>query len=364
MVSLHAVVTMLSLAGAGQTELLNFDADWSPPCRKVDTTVRDLIVQGYPVQKVNIDREHALAVQYDVTKVPCFVMVVHGREVARVVGTTSMGQLEQRFQLAGVVAHPTRTTAAAKGATGGPPHAAPALDDASLIAATVRVKVEDPDGHSWGTGTIIYTYSPGESLVLTCAQIFRDSQGKGRIEVDLFGPKPVRRIAGRLIGYDMERDVALVAIRAPRPVTAVPVAPRGYKIRRGDAVASVGCNNGETPTVHRSHVVSIDRFLGPPNIQVAGEPIVGRSGGGLFAADGSVIGVCNAADPTNQEGLFAGLASIQVYLDQLGLSHVCSPQVKPVPAIATRSCASPRLTERKRLFTWARANRSRCRAWR
>ena len=49
-------------------------------------------------------------------------------------------------------------------------------------------------------------------------------------------------------------------------------------------MASVGCNNGEDPTVQRSRINSLDRFLGPPNLQVAGQPIIGRSGGGLFSA--------------------------------------------------------------------------------
>jgi hypothetical protein len=50
--------------------------------------------------------------------------------------------------------------------------------------------------------------------------------------------------------------------------------------------------------------------------------VQGRSGGGLFAIDGTLIGVCNAADPADNEGLFAALPSIHDQLDETGLSFV------------------------------------------
>ncbi len=72
-------------------------------------------------------------------------------------------------------------------------------------------------------------------------------------------------------------------------------------------VVSVGCNNGNPPSAQHSQVTSLDKFVGPPTIQVAGQPVEGRSGGGLFSSEGYVIGVCNAADPSDKEGLFAAL---------------------------------------------------------
>jgi hypothetical protein len=76
--------------------------------------------------------------------------------------------------------------------------------------------------------------------------------------------------------------------------------------------------------MQESHVNSLDRFRGPPNIEVAGQPVQGRSGGGLFNAEGLVIGVCNAADPTDDEGMFAAPASIYKELDRAGLTFVYS----------------------------------------
>ena len=58
------------------------------------------------------------------------------------------------------------------------------------------------------------------------------------------------------------------------------------------------------------------------NVEVAGQPITGRSGGGLFSADGLVIGVCNAAEPVDSEGLFSALGSIHAVLDAQRMAFV------------------------------------------
>jgi hypothetical protein len=69
---------------------------------------------------------------------------------------------------------------------------------------------------------------------------------------------------------------------------------------------------------------------------VAGQPVEGRSGGGLFSGiglfsgEGYLIGICNAADPSDKEGVFAGLGSIYAELDQTKLSFIYkSPSANP-----------------------------------
>lgn len=205
------------------------------------------------------------------------------------------------------------------------PHA-PSADAARLapdamIAYAARLKIEDSGGHSWGSGTVIEA-SGDDVLILTCGHVFRDSQGQGRISIDLFAPGAPRGIPGRVVAYDLKRDVGLVVCRPGVPVPAAPVAPPGHAVQVGDAVVSVGCDNGRDPTAIASQVVSIDKYLGPPNLQVAGQPVQGRSGGGLFTREGWVIGVCNAADPSDNEGLFAALGSIHAQLDEAGLAAV------------------------------------------
>ena len=364
MVSLQVAVLALTLSGTGQTVLLDFYADWCGPCRAMEPTVQALANAGFPVRKVNIDQDRPLAAKYRVQSIPCYVMLVDGREIDRVVGGTSLSRLE-RMCKAGAPAQSAPGTPPSALA-GGPPRGSPPMavgppgsslplsgvqplpadlssgfvppppisptgsgpngsavapEATALVAASVRLRIEDPNGHSCGSGTIVDARG-GQALILTCGHIFRDSGGKGRIEVDLFGPNSAQTVAGRLVSYDLTRDVGLVSIHTQGPVAVTRVASEGYRPKRGDPVVSVGCNNGNQPSPRQSQITSLDKFLGPPNIQVAGLPVEGRSGGGLFSADAQVIGVCNAADPESQEGLFAALGAIYAELDRAGLSFV------------------------------------------
>ena len=307
MIALHAFALIAALSAPGQQPvLLDFSADWCGPCRSMEPVVRRLTADGYAVRQVNIDREQQLAQRFGVDRVPTFVMTVDGREVDRAVGPVSYDRLTQMFAAARPAAPvpkpappstPSRQTA--------PPEmrqSASASPQTRAVQATVRLRVEDPQGNSIGTGTIIDVHGQ-EALVMTCGHIFRDSGGRGKISVDLFCPGARGPINGELISYDLKHDVALVAIRPGIAVKPMAVAPAGYAVRPGDRVFSVGCDRGADPSVRESHVTAINKFVGPANIVAAGEPVIGRSGGGLCSADGQLIGVCNLADPTDREGI-------------------------------------------------------------
>ncbi len=99
MVTLHAALVAVALTGAGQSVMLDFYADWCGPCRAMSPTVEALIAQGYPVQRINIDQNRPLAAKYRVQNIPCFVMLVDGREVDRVTNTTTFSRLERMCRL-------------------------------------------------------------------------------------------------------------------------------------------------------------------------------------------------------------------------------------------------------------------------
>lgn len=353
MLSVQAALVALALGGGGETVLYDFYIDGCAPCRAMSPLVHQLAEEGYPVKQVNAGRQPELAERYGVDCYPTFVMVAEGREVARRSGQCGVADLRRMFDAVPDERQPRvrgqspdrrpsderprgermpAVSAADPLLAGGgpalrsapPAGARPSSREAflaRLTSASVRLKIEDPDGFSYGTGTIIHAQGD-EALILTCGHVFRDSRGKGRIAVDLFGPGAPQGIAGKLIGYDLDTDVALVRIRTTGRVEVVPVAPPDYRVGRDDPVVSVGCDHGDPPSPRESRVTDLNKFRGPANIQVAGQPVTGRSGGGLFAAEGLLIGVCNAADPADDEGLYAALPSVYAELDRAGLSRV------------------------------------------
>ena len=402
MVSFQAAMLALALAGAGDTVLLDFSAPWCGPCRQMESTVARLSARGYPVRKVDVDEHRQLAQKMQVDQVPCFVLVVNGREVKRLVGGQSEQDLEQMFRSAGIApatprsrtrgqspddqqsafpalasaplgsaplgsvptpdlpqtyepetpanfsppagAWPESQVTAAPPAAGSPAHApSRAAADAvvrRLLAASVRLKINDGGGNSVGSGTIIDARD-GEALVLTCGHVFRDSQGKGPISIDLFGPGAPRNVPGRLVSYDLQSDLGLVSFRPGVPVAAARVAAAGQAVRENDAVINIGCDHGQDPTARVTHVTAINKFLGPPNLVAAGQPEQGRSGGGLFTTDGLLVGVCNFADPEDREGVYRAVGAVHTELERMDLLEMCLEPVDPASGNVLAAAIEP-----------------------
>ena len=369
-----ATANPAAAATSGDVVLLDFSAAWCGPCRQMAPLLAEIAAAGWVVRPVDVDREHDLVRRFGVSAVPCYVLVVKGHEAGRINGATTRGELERLLGRAAAPLGAAALTAAdaqpptavpgvplpvaaapAPLATepparlpAPPPAATPAATPAAaplaaaaasalpvaaaaapsrpelerrLLHATARLRVEDGGGVSWGTGTVI-DCRQGEALILTCGHIFRESQGQGRVEVDLFASPADRGVAGQVVAWDLKRDLALVSVFTETAIEAVRVGGADRRLAAGDPVVTVGCNGGADPTIHHSRVTAVDKYLGPPNVQVAGQPVQGRSGGGLFAIDGTLVGVCNAADPADNEGLFAALPAIHEQLDEAGLAFV------------------------------------------
>ncbi|MBW3597837.1 MAG: trypsin-like peptidase domain-containing protein [Planctomycetes bacterium] len=190
------------------------------------------------------------------------------------------------------------------------------------MAASVRLKIDDGQFFSYATGTIIAVQPDGEALILTCGHVFRDSQGRGAIAVELFGPQRQGPMPGRLVAYDLNRDLGIVSIRLSGTADPVQLAGAEAFVRENMRTFSIGCDRGAEPTIREGRITGVNRYLGTPNLEASGRPVVGRSGGGLFDAAGSLIGVCRAADSEADEGVYVSYQAIRDQLQEWRLGDI------------------------------------------
>ncbi|KAA1258771.1 Thioredoxin [Rubripirellula obstinata] len=380
---LLAAVCVMSSASASDAILINFTSPHCGPCQTMKPTLAALERTGIPVRHVNVNSEASLARRYGIRKTPTFVVVSGGKELTRLVGIQSVAQLQRALgtnpsgplvptgaksrAIDNIPAPMTRLAPMGRGRTNldfesrspaqnsqrnsqqnsqrnsntqtltaarpdrsaAPSEVMPSLSIASAVqraeAATVRLRVHDGRGYGAGTGTIIDVHGD-EALVLTCGHLFRENEGQGRIEVDLFVGGETRTVEGKVLDYDADdRDIALVTIRPGFDVQPVPVILDGQKPRTGQAVFSFGCDRGDDPTRRDTRITGVDKYnqhLGISNIEIGGAPIDGRSGGGLFDETGRLIGVCNAADYKNDVGIYAGPGNVHWQLDRVNMASL------------------------------------------
>jgi len=359
-----------SVLQASDAVLVEFTSQQCGPCRAMQPIISQLASSGVAVRRVDVDREPALTRRYSIKQTPTFLVLSGGKELTRLVGMQTAAQLQTALAInpSGPWKQTNATTAdsvpqtrlaplsSSMAAQYDPPsmtampqsEAMPSVAVANAVeraqAATVRLRVHDGSGHGVGTGTIIDTHGE-EALVLTCGHLFRETKGEGRIEVDLFvGGRP-QTVEGQLIDYDADdRDIALVAIRPGFPIQPVPVIRHGRLPEVGSTAFSFGCDRGADPSRRDTRITGVNKYnqhKAASNLEIAGAPIDGRSGGGLFDADGFLIGVCNAADFQGDIGIYAGPGAIHWQLDRLQLARLYRNDASAPVAAAVQQPAAP-----------------------
>jgi thiol-disulfide isomerase/thioredoxin len=336
---------------AAESVLIEFTSSRCRPCQQMQPVIAELSRTGVAVRTVDVDREPELTQRYSVQQTPTFIVLSSGKELTRLVGVQSIDELRTALAinpagpwvdtnskpidtppLTRLAPLPTSLVPPAQQSLGARPLASEPMPSVSVAdaiqraeAATVRLRVFDGNGHGAGTGTIIDTHGE-EALVLTCGHLFRDTKGQGRIEVDLFVGGETRTVEAQLVDYDADsRDIALVAIRPGVAVQPVKVIGPNELPSAGDTAFSFGCDRGADPSRRDTRVTGVNKYnqdRGGSNLEIAGAPIDGRSGGGLFDAQGRLIGVCNAADYEGDVGIYAGPGSVHWQLDRVQLSRL------------------------------------------
>ncbi len=193
-----------------------------------------------------------------------------------------------------------------------------------LLDSTVRVTVKHNGQTVTGSGTVVEQHDD-TALVVTCAHVFKPSEGRGVVTVDALSPVRAQ-LKARVLTYDHSRDVGLVVVNVSGvKLPTAAIAPKGTDVAVGMQFIGVGCNHGLTPTAHRVNVTDLNRFNYPSNFSTTVLPAHGRSGGGCFA-NGKLVGVYNLGIESRNEGVFAGLESIHWILDKAQASWVYEAQ--------------------------------------
>jgi S1-C subfamily serine protease len=381
------LLSVVSANTDSQNVLLYFTGDYCVHCREMNPIVSHLQRSNAPIRKVDVEREPSLAKRHGINSIPAFVLVMNGDVTERIVGPVSESRLKRMLAKIPLPASSTNpahfvspqqppemptqfgsydtdiqlvsdapqkkprfsipffgnskkrerqvdppmrrnigfsddTVIRAK--LGRREPAVGIAQQSSPFASSVRIRIKDPQGISYGSGTIVSS-RPGDTLILTCGHLFRDLARGSLIEVDLFEGKRPETYVGKVVRYDLESDVGLLSIPTESAIAFSRVAGVDTNIAPGESVVSIGCSSGDFPTKQQLRVTALNRYRGPENIECTGIPVQGRSGGGLFNASGEVIGVCVAADPRDRRGLYAGLKAVQNLLNRTNLAHLYRP---------------------------------------
>jgi S1-C subfamily serine protease len=194
--------------------------------------------------------------------------------------------------------------AAVAGVAAEPPSTAGTGRGPDVVRATVQLR----NGDGRGSGTVIAS-GPGETLILTAAHVVKGASGlKVEIHRHNLGYRLVgltegggwpRLVPAAVVASDTGGDVALVRVEGMKALRYVaPFDPGAAEPARGEVLTSVGIDRTRFLTRWKTTVegparIDIGQGGGPARFTITSRfPEHGRSGGGLFRADGSLVGVC------------------------------------------------------------------------
>ena len=344
-------------------QLLDFTASYCKPCQQMLPILKRMENDGFPIRQVDISEQPELSKKYSVQAVPTLILLVNGRETERFVGLTDEAVLRRVMNAA------ARQLAEQQRALN-PPAAAPApavppadsqvekpdggksLGDlfgkmfprwgraqrdpiirgqspevtaapAGLTlaeAATVRVTVEgitEDDGNKvreTGTGTIIHS-SADETVILTCSHFFQGLNVKStRTFVEAFVAGQAQRLPAEVVLGNHRLDLAVLRIRPQQMLPAATLATAADTLVDAQELVSFGCDEGAQPSQLKVTLLDQNRYNGPGNLVCSKAPASGRSGGGLYDADGRLVGVCSCANRNQAEGLYMSRSAIDELL--------------------------------------------------
>ena len=76
--------------------LVDFNAEWCGPCKMMKPVLEELSTSNNDIKivSINVDDEDELASKYNISSIPCLVLIENGEEINRSVGLISRSELD------------------------------------------------------------------------------------------------------------------------------------------------------------------------------------------------------------------------------------------------------------------------------
>jgi|TARA_B100001094_G_scaffold254634_1_gene253421 thioredoxin 1 len=76
-------------------KILYFSAAWCGPCKQLAPTINNLVAEGFPITKIDVDSNPDLSAQYSIRSIPTMVVLdENGIEINKVSGSRSSNEIK------------------------------------------------------------------------------------------------------------------------------------------------------------------------------------------------------------------------------------------------------------------------------